>query len=418
MGHGGHARVYRATDEVLHRRVAVKLFTVDTPDERDRARRESEKRLLAALSHESLVTLFDARLDTDPAYLVMEFIDGPTLREVIGAAPLEPAAAARIAAELAEALQVIHAAGVVHRDIKPSNVMMRPSLTERGTDRAMLADFGIASLVDTTRVTATGTLVGTAAYLSPEQARGQRAAPASDIYSLGLLLLEALTGRRAFAEQTPHEALAARLARSPEIPSALPADWRGLLSAMTALDPQHRPDAAAVTRAAWRLTAADVGARPLPLPSPPTRTLVLDTPDSAPPPASQARGSTGRHWMWAVIAVVLLALAGGAIALALALARTPAPDPTAPPAPASSPAPASEPPSSETPPSEPAPSRAPASEAPVNDGGTGGSQPPAPDPQVSTPASDSPDDGPGQGGDKDKEKDKNEDKDKDKGGDG
>jgi serine/threonine protein kinase len=338
VGRGGYARVYRAVDETLGRRVAVKLFTVDAPDPRDQQRRASETRLLAGLSHESLVTLFDARLDVEPAYIVMEFIDGPTLREVIIDAPLGAQAAARLAVELGEALQVIHSAGVVHRDIKPSNVMMRPTRTEGGLDRAMLADFGIASLVDSTRVTAPGTLVGTAAYLSPEQARGIRAGAASDIYSFGLLLLEALTSERVFAQKTPHEALAARLARPPAIPAHLPVGWRTLLSAMTALDPAHRPDAAAVTRAARRLQSTDAATKP----DASSATAVLDEPTAileptavleptaSLEPAVAPKRRTAPRWIWWAVAAVMVAVVAVAIGIAFASGSTPTPEPSLP----------------------------------------------------------------------------------------
>ena len=342
IGEGGFARVYRATDVVLGRRVAVKVFTVAAPDARDAQRRMSETRLLAALSHPSLVTLFDARLDRDPSFLVMELIDGPTLRALLSDGPMDAATAATLAVELAEALEVIHAAGVVHRDIKPSNVLLRPPAIAGRSARATLADFGIAALVDTTGVTATGTLVGTAAYLSPEQARGTRAGSASDVYSLGLLLVEALTAERAFSEQTPQEALAARVLRSPTIPAHLPADWRGLLSAMTALDPAHRPDAAAVQRAAARLGGGSGSAAPTaspaasptviaPHPTPvgtarTAATAVMD-PDAAPRPVRRRKRA---RWAWGLGAIVVVATAAALGTLLIPGSAAPEPAPSFP----------------------------------------------------------------------------------------
>jgi serine/threonine protein kinase len=347
VGTGGYARVYRSTDESLGRTVAVKLFTVDAADSRDLSRRESETRLLAALSHPSLVTLFDAKLDANPAYLVMEFIDGPTLGALIAERPMSLEDAATIAWELGEALQVIHGAGVVHRDIKPSNVLLRPPSTPGASARATLADFGIASLVDSAGVTATGTLVGTAAYLSPEQARGERAVPASDIYSLGLLLLEALTGQRTYPQPTPYETLIAKLARPPAIPADLPPDWRSLLSAMTALDPGHRPDAAAVTRAAARLRGATSPALP-PAPglshSPVLSTAPTVAVEPAPPtgvtavlapalPSEVAAPKRRRGWLlWAAGAAVAAAVAV-VVAVSVASGQPPASDPAFPPLP-------------------------------------------------------------------------------------
>lgn len=249
LGQGGMARVYRARDEMLGRDVAVKLFNAGAAEPADQARRLSETRLLAALSHPSLVTLFDAHVDgSDHAYLVMELIDGPTLRRRLDEeGAVDRIDVARMAADLAGALAVVHAAGVVHRDIKPSNVLLRPAgPTDPAAFRATLTDFGIAYLVDSTRVTTPGTLIGTAAYLAPEQARGESPVPASDIYTLGLLLLESLTGQRPFGSGTMHETLMARLTKQPEIPGSVGYEWKSLLTAMTAFDPASRPSAADV----------------------------------------------------------------------------------------------------------------------------------------------------------------------------
>ncbi|AXH34737.1 serine/threonine protein kinase [Humibacter sp. BT305] len=260
LGQGGMARVYRARDEMLGRDVAVKLFNAGAAEPADQARRLSETRLLAALSHPSLVTLFDAHVDgSDHAYLVMELIDGPTLRRRLDEeGAVDTLDVARMAADLAGALAVVHAAGVVHRDIKPSNVLLRPAApTDPATFRATLTDFGIAYLVDSTRVTTPGTLIGTAAYLAPEQARGESPVPASDIYTLGLLLLESLTGQRPFGVGTMHETLMARMTRQPEIPGSVGYEWKSLLTAMTAFDPAVRPSAPDVAR-----RAAEMAERP------------------------------------------------------------------------------------------------------------------------------------------------------------
>ena len=138
---------------------------------------------------------------------------------------------------------MVHEKGVVHRDIKPSNVLLWNSPLPDRTFRAKLADFGIARLLDSTRVTAPGTVIGTAAYLAPEQVRGEEPSPAADIYSLGLMLIEALTGKRAFGAALSHEALIARLTVSPTIPDDISGGWRTLLTAMTASTPARRPTA-------------------------------------------------------------------------------------------------------------------------------------------------------------------------------
>ena len=259
VGSGGMGVVYRATDETLGRTVAVKLFR--DSEAADLGRKTSETRLLAALNHPSLVTLYDARIDGDgDAYLVMEYVDGPTLRTRIADGPVPAVDAARMARDLGEALHVVHSAGVVHRDIKPANVLLRRSLTPGEEFTATLADFGIAHLVGSSRLTTPGTLLGTAAYLSPEQVRGSEPAPPSDIYSLGLVLLEALTGERVFGQPVVHEAALARLTQDPDIPGSLGYGWKSLLTAMTARDPQERPTALEVVTASHDLRSEGVAA--------------------------------------------------------------------------------------------------------------------------------------------------------------
>ena len=268
IGEGGMGSVWRASDRTLERTVAVKVFSARAAEESDARRRESEKRLLAAVSHPSLVTLFDAHLSDDAvSFLVMEHIDGGTLASVIDHGPIGLRDAASLATDLGEALHVVHRAGIIHRDVKPANILLRPPLTPDHTFRAVLADFGIAHVIDATRVTTPGMAMGTVAYISPEQVRGLAPTPASDIYSLGLVLLEALSGRRAFAAQTPIEAISARLTASPSIPGQWGYGWRSLLTAMTALDPDARPTALEVASRARVLDAA---------PADPTVTLPVD----------------------------------------------------------------------------------------------------------------------------------------------
>ena len=358
VGHGGFARVFLARDELLGRRVAIKQFSLRAADSAEHARMVSETRLLASLAHPHLVTLFDADLEADPPYLVMEFIDGPTLREAItlrGA--FAPADAGRLTSDLAAAVQVIHGRGIVHRDIKPANVLLRPSHIDGEPATATLADFGIASLVDGTRLTAAGMLVGTAAYLSPEQVRGAAPALPADVYSLGLVVLEALTGRTAFAGSTPNEALAARLTRTPELPDDLSPGWRALLTAMLSIDPARRPTAAEVADAAGALAGdpeagprSPRGAVPVPTADPPTRILTpttggpaqIATPapvgtsgeptPEAPvaPPAGSPRRKPKRIVVPALLAAVALAAGAVGVPLALSAAGPATPEPTLP----------------------------------------------------------------------------------------
>ncbi|HET7194599.1 MAG TPA: serine/threonine-protein kinase [Nocardioides sp.] len=256
LGRGGMAEVWRATDPVLHRAVAVKVLRDTAEDETDRLRFTAEARTLARLSHPGLVMLLDAGINEERPFLVLELVEGQTLDQECAGRPSDPARVAEIGREIAGALAYAHAAGVIHRDVKPGNVLL-------GYDgRIKLADFGIARLIgETVRHTRTGQAIGTAAYLSPEQVRGEDVTEATDVYSLGLLLLEALTGERAYPG-TPTEAALARLSKQPEVPDSLPDEWVRLLTDLTALDPSARPSADAV--AARLRDLGGVGAAPAP----------------------------------------------------------------------------------------------------------------------------------------------------------
>ena len=249
IGRGGMASVYRGEDLALGRQVAVKVFAEAAEGIDDTDRRRSETALLASLAHRALVRLYDASRDpeTGREYLVMELVDGRDLRETLKLGPLTPADAAGMVADLAEALHVIHERGIVHRDIKPANVLLEPAHLPSRTWNAKLADFGIARLIDDARLTRTGLLVGTPGYLSPEQVSGAAPSPAADIYSLGLVLLEALTAVRAFPG-SPTEAALARLHRAPDIPTQFSPGWRDLLMNMLALDPAARPSTGAIAQ--------------------------------------------------------------------------------------------------------------------------------------------------------------------------
>ncbi|WAH97135.1 serine/threonine-protein kinase [Arthrobacter sp. MMS18-M83] len=252
IGRGATASVYQAQDERLGRDVALKLFAplLGGPDEL--ARHENEMRLLATFNHPSLVTLLDAGTDhRDPeharTFLTMELIHGPDLYAKLRDRPLTTQDVANIGADLASALEYVHGRGIIHRDIKPANVLL-PDAPVGSPIRAKLTDFGIARIIEGTRLTATGTMVGTAAYLSPEQATGSALGPASDIYSLGLLLLECLTGKLEYPG-TSVESAVARLHRPPRVPEALGTRWVDLLTAMTSTEPSTRPGALEVEQA-------------------------------------------------------------------------------------------------------------------------------------------------------------------------
>jgi serine/threonine protein kinase len=269
IGRGASAEVWRGWDERLSRPVAVKIFRDSTEgDPSARARRSGEARLLAALSHQHLVAIYDAAgfgAEREVSWMAMEFVDGPTLRDVLAAGPLPPATVAAIGRQLADALDYVHRRGAIHRDVKPANVLLAnlPGDSAEGPDAqaepfVKLTDFGVARLLDDTHLTLEGFTIGTANYLSPEQVTGNACGPAVDVYALGLVLLESLTGKIAYPGVGAEAALV-RLHRRPHIPDWLPAQWRTLLTAMTARLPTARPSLT-VVRTALATLAADTSA--------------------------------------------------------------------------------------------------------------------------------------------------------------
>jgi eukaryotic-like serine/threonine-protein kinase len=300
---GGMANVYRARDLRLDRDVAVKVLR----EVEHHRRFAAEARTLASLQHPNLVRLLDAGTDNGDAFLVLELLGGATVRELLDNGPLAPARVARIGSQTTAALDYIHRRGIVHRDVKPSNLM----LDDHGSVR--LADFGIARLLDGTAVTSTQQPMGTMPYIAPEQLEGHNVGPTADVYSLGLVLIECLTGRRVF-DGAPAVAAAARLSRDPEIPGTLPEPWPAILHAMTVRDPLARPTAARVH--AW-LDEGGTGLAPTVVPAAATTTVpdrATRTQVGAPSvrPARRCR----RRWPW-VMALLLGVVAAGAYALAV-----------------------------------------------------------------------------------------------------
>lgn len=369
IGTGGMASVYRAADVLLGRSVAIKMLRPELEGAAVRSAR-SETAVLASLSHPNLVTLFDAHLAPhSPEYLVMELVDGPTLGTHLRRGPLTPTEAAHLATELADALHVVHEAGIVHRDVKPSNVLLAPTSTPGRTFRAKLADFGVAFLLGQARVTMPGMVVGTLGYLAPEQLRGQAPTPASDVYALGLVLLEALTAQRVFPSHGSAEAPARRTGPV-EIPDGLPDEWADLLRRMTADDPAARPRALDVAREAQRLAGlpAVVVEQTRPLPAPTTAVLPVTAPSAE--DARAARSDRRRR----AAALIAGAAAVGAIVTGLwagAAADSPA---------AARLAPADAPPVTRQQPAEPAPDGT-APEDPATQPVEGNGQSPADDAQ-------------------------------------
>jgi serine/threonine protein kinase len=243
IGRGGMSTVYRARDRRTGNDVAVKVFRPGIELADSPARRLREVQLASSVPHAGVVAVLDAQLDetgSGCAFLVTELVDGPTLSTRLRSTPLTEREMVGLAAALCSTLAAVHRVGIIHRDIKPANVLL-PAGPD-GLLRPKLADFGIAVMIDSTRMTATGFLAGTANYLSPEQVQGQALNPATDIYSLGLVLIESVRGVAVFGG-SGIEAAVARLHAAPTVPSGLDPGLARLLSRMTDRTPANRPSA-------------------------------------------------------------------------------------------------------------------------------------------------------------------------------
>jgi hypothetical protein len=323
---GGIGEVWRGRDEVLARAVAVKLLRPEYASNPETlARFRAEARHAAAVLHPGVAQVYDYGEDGRP-YLVMELVDGPSLAEVLAGGPLPAARAMDVVAQAAAALAAAHAAGLVHRDIKPANLLLGPGGVVKVTD------FGIAYAAGSAPLTRTGTLVGTPAHLAPERAAGEPATAASDLYSLGIVGYECLTGAPPFTGTAVEVALAHQHRPLPPLPPAVPPDVAALVTRLTAKNPKERP-ASAAEAAGWAgrlrdaqatsITAA-MPAPAVPPAQPTTRPLTLaGTPVASPSPSGQwagpgtARSQRVTRWpVWAAAAAVAVAavLAGWVLA--------------------------------------------------------------------------------------------------------
>ncbi len=300
------ADVRTATDVVLERRVVVKLLA----PEADRSRFEREAQAAAALAHPNIVQLFDYGEAEGRPYIVFEYLPGGSLEErLTGGRALPDNETARVAADVAAGLAHAHERGVVHRDLKPGNALFDAE------DRTKIADFGIAQLAGAVTLTDAGTVLGTAAYISPEQTRGETATPASDVYAFGVVLYRMLTGRLPFESESPVELAAMHRDSDPPDVRSVRRDVPPALAAVTmaalAKAPAARPaDGQALTRA----LAADGPPEPA--------TLPLTVGAGAPTEVVRPRPPSGRRrprpspLVAGLIAAALLA-AGGVLAAVL-----------------------------------------------------------------------------------------------------
>jgi serine/threonine-protein kinase len=314
IGAGGMGEVWRAFDEVLARVVAVKAMLPAVADEPDFARRfVVEAQAMASVNHDAVAAIHDYGHSHGVTYLVMEFIDGESLSQVLTrAGRLGPADTLRLIARAADGLQAVHDRGIVHRDIKPANLLVRRDGT------LLITDFGISRTEDGTQLTVSGAILGTPTYLSPEQVLGRPATALSDVYSLGLTAYECLTGRRPFTGENPY---AVALQRVQSGPAPLGADVPPAVAAVVARalarDPADRWRSAAELAAAARA----VSAGPVPVGPVPVGPVVSGAGVSgggAPPRTGWRRASR-----LAIVCAAVVAISAVGVIWKVATTRTP-----------------------------------------------------------------------------------------------
>ena len=311
LGRGGMAKVFLGTDTVLGRTVAVKILASQYADDEgfvQRFRREAQA--AASITHPDIVSVFDTGSDDGIHFIVMEYVEGRTLAEILaGGGRILPDRAIDIAMDVCLALEAAHARGVIHRDIKPGNIMLDP----RGDVK--VTDFGIARVTTTADTVAqTAAILGTASYLSPEQAQGQPVDGRSDIYSLGCVVYEMLTGRPPFLGDSPVAVASKQVLEQPVPPSRLNSDVTADLDAVIlralAKNPANRYQSAEEMRADLERAKRGLPVLATPLLAA-SATQVLDRPPAQttqvlPPPEPER----GTNWVPIVVTLVLIALLG------------------------------------------------------------------------------------------------------------
>ncbi|MDX6475004.1 MAG: eukaryotic-like serine/threonine-protein kinase [Gaiellaceae bacterium] len=306
LGRGAMSSVWLAQDDELERRVAVKMLA----ESADRARFEREARAAAALSHPNICALYDYGEADGRPYMVLEYLQNGSLEERLKSGPLPDEETLRISTEMAAGLAHAHERGLVHRDLKPANVLFDAE------DRAKIADFGIARMGGSGTLTEAGTVLGTASYISPEQASGQPAGPASDVYSFGVILFRMLTGRLPFVSTNAMELV--RMHRDDPPPAVVdfrpdaPARLESIAAAALAKDPAERPpDGAALLRELRGQEPSDGGGAATVMLAPGALSASSDaTQVVRPGRAARRRRGRSRGTLW-LVPLVLALLAGG-----------------------------------------------------------------------------------------------------------
>jgi eukaryotic-like serine/threonine-protein kinase len=340
LGSGGMSSVFRATDTILERTVAVKILAEHlSDDERFVARFRREALAVAKLVHPNIVQVYDTGIDSGRHYIVMEYVKGKSGAQLLQAeGSLDPETAVEIGMQACAGLDYAHRHGIIHRDVKPGNLMIIGGPAGGGDMTTKLADFGIARASEQTRITQVGSVVGTAAYLAPEQARGEEATPSSDVYSLGVVLYQFLTGRLPYEGASLAELAVRQQSEQPLPPSSYSDDVPEPIgeAVLVALESDSANRFAAAGELADALRRGLAGESPQTTAS--TRLLESDTPTSPtrqlprtqttrrrpprqrrpqappPPPPKEKRGVSGMaRTALAVIAILLLAAAVAAI---------------------------------------------------------------------------------------------------------